>query len=111
MRWQVAASAPHVLQHSSGVRVVDATGELPDGTTFTGVEDLRKILATEKQEQFVRCLTEKLLIYATGRGTEYYDRCAIDEIVAMAAKHDYEFAYIIAGIVESDPFQKQGYRE
>lgn len=94
-----------------GQAPVDATGKLPDGTEFNGVEDLRRILATEKQEQFVRCFTEKLLIYATGRGTEYYDRCAIDEIVALAAKHDYEFAYIIAGIVECDPFQKQGYRE
>ncbi|MDG2220302.1 MAG: DUF1592 domain-containing protein [Rubripirellula sp.] len=94
-----------------GQAPVDASGKLPDGTEFNGVEDLRTILATEKQEQFVRCFTEKLLIYATGRGTEYYDRCAIDEIVALAAKHDYEFAYIIAGIVECDPFQKQGYRE
>ncbi|MEM8666460.1 MAG: DUF1592 domain-containing protein [Planctomycetota bacterium] len=94
-----------------GGNPVDATGEMPDGTKFDGVEDLRKILATEKREQFVRCFTEKLLIYATGRGTEYYDKCAIDEVVAMSAKHDYQFAYVIAGIIESDPFQKQGFRE
>ncbi|MGB1706940.1 MAG: DUF1585 domain-containing protein [Rubripirellula sp.] len=56
-------------------------------------------------------MAEKLLIYAIGRGTEYYDKCAVDQIVLEAQQHDYKFAYLIAGIINSDPFQKQGYRE
>ncbi len=90
---------------------VDASGKLPDGTEFRGVEDLRELLATQRKDQFTRCLTEKMLIYAIGRGTEYYDKCAIDEIVAYVEQNDYKFAYLIAGIIASDPFQKQGYRE
>ncbi len=94
-----------------GGRPVDASGKLPDGTQFAGVGDLRKLLAEQRGEQFVRCVTEKMMTYAIGRGTEYYDKCAIDEIVAYANDHDYKFAYLIAGIVSSDPFQKQGQRD
>ena len=90
---------------------IDPSGELPDGTQFAGVDDLRRLLVEERQEQFIRTLTEKMLIYALGRGTEYHDKCAIDKIVSdVRAKGD-RFAYLILGIVESEPFQKQGFRE
>ena len=90
---------------------IDASGEMPDGTRFVGVEGLRKLLATERRDQFVRCLAEKMLIYSLGRGTEYYDKYAIDSIMEKVRSKDYRFAYLIAAIIESDPFQKQGYRE
>lgn len=90
---------------------IDASGVFPDGTTFNGIDDLRRLLAGPRKEQFMRCLAEKLLIYAIGRGTEYYDRCAIDQIVSQCRDHDDRFAYLITAIIQSDPFQKQGYRE
>ncbi|MCM2370003.1 DUF1592 domain-containing protein [Aporhodopirellula aestuarii] len=90
---------------------IDASGEMPDGTTFRGAEGLRELLANQRKDQFVRCLAEKMLIYALGRGTEYYDKCAIDEIMNTVRAKDYRFAYLIAAIIESDPFQKQGSRE
>ncbi len=90
---------------------IDASGELPDGATFNGVEELRHLLVQDRREQFVRCLAEKMLIYATGRGTEYYDKCAIDKIMADAQSHQYKFAYLIAAIIQSDPFQQIGHRE
>lgn len=94
-----------------GREPVDASGKLPDGTEFNGVKELRSLLAVGRKDQFARCLAEKMLIYAMGRGTEYYDKCAIDEIVSYAQQHEYRFAYLIAGIILSDPFQKQGHRE
>ncbi|MDA8743235.1 DUF1592 domain-containing protein [Rubripirellula amarantea] len=90
---------------------IDASGKMPDGTEFSGVEDLRKLLSTTRRDQFVRCLTDKMMIYAIGRGTEYYDKCAVDKIMADVRAKDYRFAYLIVGIIESDPFQKQGFRE
>ena len=90
---------------------VDASGELPDGTQFHGVEELRALLSGRRGNDFVRCLSEKMLIYATGRGTEYYDQCALDELVEFVAKNENRFAYLIAGVILSDPFQKQGHRE
>lgn len=90
---------------------IDASGRLPNGTEFNGVSELRALLSTERKDQFARCLSEKMLIYAIGRGTEYYDKCAVDKIMLYAKQNDYRFAYLIAGIIMSDPFQKQGYRE
>jgi len=63
------------------------------------------ILASSKREFFVRCLTDKLLTYALGRGTEYYDRAAIEKITADAAKNQYKFSALILGVVNSLPFQ------
>ncbi|WP_417744315.1 DUF1592 domain-containing protein [Rosistilla oblonga] len=90
---------------------VDASGELPGGIKITGVEDLRKVLVEQQREQFVRCVTEKLLTFALGRGLEYYDKCAVDKIQNRLAANDYRFSELILGIVQSDPFQKQGVRQ
>ena len=90
---------------------IDASGSLPDGTEFNGITDLRELLSTTRRDEFVRCLAEKMLIYSIGRGTEYYDQCAIDEIVTRTKDNDYRFAFLIAAIIDSDPFQKQGHRE
>ncbi len=83
---------------------IDTTAVLPDGTTFQGITDLKQILKDRKQE-FVRCLTEKLLIYALGRGLEYYDRPTVDRIVAQLETEGYRSSVLIAEIVKSDPFR------
>ncbi len=85
---------------------IDAAAELPDGRSFNGPRELKAILRGN-QEQFARCLTEKLLTYALGRGVEPYDRPAIDGIVNAAKSGDYKFSTFVLGIVRSDPFQKR----
>ena len=83
---------------------IDTTAVLPDGTTFDGIADLKQILKDRKQE-FVRCLTEKMLIYALGRGLEYYDRPSVDRIVAQLESEGYRSSVLITEIVKSDPFR------
>lgn len=82
----------------------DTTAELPDGTTLDGIADLKEILKDRKQE-FVRCLTEKLLIYALGRGLEYYDRPTVDRIVTQLEIEGYRSSVLVTEIVKSDPFR------
>ena len=53
-------------------------------------------------------MSEKMLIYAVGRGLEYYDQCAIDKIKNALEQDDYRFSRLVLEIVKSDPFQKQG---
>jgi hypothetical protein len=84
--------------------IIDASGELADGTPLSGPEDLRKALV-KRSEQFVQTLTEKLMTYALGRTVEYYDMPAIRRIVRDAAGDDYRFSSIVMGIVRSAPFQ------
>ena len=83
---------------------IDTTAELPDGTSFDGIADLKQILKDRKQ-QFVRCLTEKMLTYALGRGLEYYDRPTVDRIVTQLEFEGYRSSVLITEIVKSDPFR------
>jgi hypothetical protein len=50
-------------------------------------------------------VTEKMLIYALGRGTEYPDMPLVRSIVRDAAGTNYRFSSIVLGIVKSAPFQ------
>jgi mono/diheme cytochrome c family protein len=87
-----------------GTLPIDASGVLPNGKSFSGSAELKTILAANKQA-FAQCLTEKMLIYALGRGLEGYDRAATRKIVAGLAADDYRFSSLINGIVDSMPFQ------
>jgi hypothetical protein len=90
-----------------GGQAIDASGTLPGGRTFRGPRELRGVLK-EKRDQFVRCLAEKLLTYALGRGLGRADRCFIDSIARNAAAGDYKFSRLVVGIVRSDAFCKRG---
>jgi uncharacterized protein DUF1592/uncharacterized protein DUF1588/uncharacterized protein DUF1585/uncharacterized protein DUF1587/uncharacterized protein DUF1595 len=83
---------------------IDAAGGLPDGSSFEGAAGLRQALL-RRPDLFVSTFTEKLLIYALGRGVEYYDAPAVRKIVAEARSNDYRFSSVILGIVKSTPFQ------
>ena len=87
-------------------QTIDASGELPGGEKFSGPAELRKVLLG-RADQFRRCFAEKLIIYALGRGLEYYDRCVVDEIVATAKSNGDKFSSLVLAIVKSDPFQKR----
>ena len=83
---------------------IDAAGGLPDGRQFVGPADLERALLA-RPELFVQALAEKLLVFALGRGVEYYDGPAIRKIVAEAKADDYRFSRLMLGVVESEPFQ------
>jgi mono/diheme cytochrome c family protein len=83
---------------------IDSSGQLADGTKIDGVVGLRQALL-KHPEYFVGTLTEKMLTYALGRPLEYYDMPVVRGIVQGAAKNDYRFSSLIAGIVKSEPFE------
>ncbi len=91
-------------REKDGGAPVDASGEMPDGRAFKGPDGLKQMLK-QNNSLFVRCLTEKMLTYAIGRGLEPYDRRAVDKIADAVAREDYRFAALIAEIIKSDPFQ------
>jgi mono/diheme cytochrome c family protein len=83
---------------------IDASGELVDGTKVDGVSGLRQALL-RNPELFVRTVTEKMMIYALGRGADYRDMPSVRAIVREAARNNYRFSTVILGIVRSTPFQ------
>jgi hypothetical protein len=86
---------------------IDPSGKLVSGESFKGSAELANILATSKREFFVRTITDKMLTYALGRGTEYYDRDTIQKITQDLAKNQYKFSTLIFDVVNSLPFQEQ----
>ncbi len=85
---------------------IDASGTLPDGTTFNGAKQLKQILVLQK-DQFCHCLADKLLIYALGRGTEPSDKRTLDNIVTEMQKHGDKFSDLVKAVAHSDAFQKR----
>jgi hypothetical protein len=100
-RWRITESAgPADKSHNP----IDASGQLADGTKFDGAMGLRAVLL-EHSGEFVYRMTERLLTYALGRGSEWYDAPAIRAAVNQAKKDDYRFSSLLIGIVQSPPFQ------
>ena len=83
---------------------IDASGNLPDGTTFGGAAELRSALL-KRPDRFVSALTEKLLTYALGRGLEYPDMPTVRAIAREAGRQNHRFSALVMGIVKSAPFQ------
>ena len=84
--------------------LIDASGELMDGTKVDGVVALRRALMS-RPEVFVGTLTEKLLTYGLGRGLDYRDMPAVRAIVRDAARDNYRFSSLILGVIRSPQFQ------
>ncbi len=85
---------------------IDSSGELPGGLKFSGPAELRKVLLG-KADQFRSCFAEKLLTFGLGRGLEYYDKCALDDVVKAAKADGDKFSALVLAVVKSDPFQKR----
>jgi len=71
------------------------------------VRELKRILVENHRLDFYRCLTEKMLTFAIGRGLEYYDVETVDRIVRRLEAENGRFSALLNGIIESAPFQKQ----
>ena len=83
---------------------IDVSGTFPSGKAFSTPADMRKLLRDDLPE-FARCLTEKMLTYALGRGLERYDRRTMEEISRKLAAQGYPFQTLVYEIARSLPFQ------
>jgi hypothetical protein len=86
---------------------IDTSGQLVTGEKFNDVAALKDLLASQRKQDFYRCISEKLLTYAIGRGVEYYDSTTISLLTERMAKNNGQLRELIQGIVESAPFQKR----
>lgn len=83
---------------------IDSTGKLPGDTTFKSIPEFRKRLV-ERQDQFNRCLTEKLMTYALGRELEIGDRPQIDAITTRLKLSKTGLRDLVEAIVLSETFR------
>jgi hypothetical protein len=87
-------------------KTIDAAGELITGEPFSDIRQLKKVLINDRHLDFYRCLTEKLMTYATGRGLGYHDVGAVDAIVERLEMDHGRATALLMGVVESVPFQR-----
>lgn len=83
--------------------VIDPSGTLPNGTTFSTVEEFRDALAGQG-DRFLRGLSEKMFTYALGRIVEPGDRAVVDGLVQRMKINGNTLRSLIEGIVLSDEF-------
>jgi len=82
-------------------------GKLITGEPFADVRELKHVLVTARRTDYYRCLTEKMLTYALGRGPEPCDIPTVDAIVEDLEQSGGKFSKLITGIIDSTPFQKR----
>jgi hypothetical protein len=92
-------------RESDGRFPIDPAGTLPGGIAFRGPAELMQALRSQRSEDFSRCLAEKLLTYALGRGLTPADRCAVDDILKATEANGRRFQSLVAAIVASEPFR------
>jgi Protein of unknown function (DUF1592)/Protein of unknown function (DUF1588)/Protein of unknown function (DUF1585)/Protein of unknown function (DUF1587)/Protein of unknown function (DUF1595)/Planctomycete cytochrome C len=88
----------------NGTVPIDASAVWPDGTVFEGVQGLKQLMHTHR-DQFLLTFTEKFLTYALGREVEAYDMPAVRSIMRQASSENYRWSSLVLGIVKSTPFQ------
>ena len=93
--WQYKVSLP-----------VDPTGQLADGRAFKDIKDFKQLLLAQPAD-VQRCLTEKLLTYATGAAPTYADGQAVADIVAMSLKQGGGLKTFVTELVLSETFRRK----
>jgi hypothetical protein len=83
---------------------IDTSGTLPGGKAFKGPAEL-KALFLGRKDAFARCLSEKMLIFALGRGLKDYDDVTVDAAAQALARDQYRFSTLVAQVVTSYPFR------
>ncbi len=79
---------------------------MPDGKSFTTAAQMRAVLL-DSMPAVSRCLIDKIMTYALGRGMQTYDKRTLDQIQRTLAADDYRFQTLIHEVVMSPAFQSR----
>ena len=85
---------------------VNSAGTLISGESFSTVQELKRILVEKHDRDFFRCLSEKMLTYALGRGLDYRDVETIDTLLDRIERENGKAGALVSGIVLSVQFQR-----
>lgn len=89
-----------------GAYPVEPGGSLPSGQSFQTAIELVGLLK-QRDEDFRRCLTEKMVTFALGRGLESSDRQYVVEIAKATQAQGDTLPALIQTIVTSEPFRQR----
>jgi hypothetical protein len=89
-------------------RAVDASGMLPGGASFNGPTELRLLLKSRHQDEFVTNLTRRFTAFALGRALRPQDEGLVRGLVSELTKADFRADALVEAIVLSEAFRTQG---
>jgi hypothetical protein len=87
--------------------LIDASGEMPDGSKFKGVYELKQYILSKKKKEFITNISKRLLAFSLGRKLQYFDEPAIQKIVAAVEKDDYNSTTLLREVIMSFPVRNQ----
>jgi hypothetical protein len=83
---------------------IDSTGVLRDGTTIHDITDFKAWLV-DNIDLFSKCISEKLLTYATGRVPNYAERYEIEQLVKQNHANGNGFQDLFLDLITSETFR------
>lgn len=86
---------------------VDASSPLFNGQQLDGIDGLKRFLLANRQDQFARAITHKLVTFALGRPLGFGDRSRVEEITADVRKQGDGLATLVLLVVTSDLFRSK----
>ncbi len=95
-KWRTHYSKPR--------KPIDSSSELGDGTPINDIVALKKLLL-KREGDVVRCLTQKMLTYASGRRLEILDRPEVERIVKNLSKNGNRLRDLVHEVVQSSIFK------
>jgi len=83
---------------------IDSSGVLDTGESFKNINELQNIITRKKMDLYVESLARKMMVYALGRGLEFYDERVVSHIVKRMSAKGYKHDELVVSIVQSLPF-------
>ena len=100
-RWR--ENYPKIDNKSRQGPKIDTTAVLANGREIKNLTEFKAMLL-EREEQVARCLTEKMLTYATGRVMEAGDRGEMNRMVTRLRKNGNRLRDLVHRVVQSEIF-------
>ena len=94
-----------ILEYKDGPPV-DAGGVTPDGRSFSGIAEYKRLLLAE-EDQVARHFISELVVYATGAEVGFADRDALSRLVARSREGGYSVRTIIHNVTQSSLFRER----
>jgi hypothetical protein len=85
---------------------VDASGTLPDGRSFAGPAEFKRLLA-ESPDAFARAFVEQLATYALRRVMTVDDAAALDAITAQSKADGYRLESLVRALATSELLRRR----
>ena len=90
---------------------VDASGVTPQGDSFSGIAEYKRLLLQlllqQEVDEVARHLVSSVLVYGTGAEIEFADRDAVEEIVARGRDRGHPIRTMIHEVVQSELFRNR----